>query len=149
LGCKKDDVKPVVKPKHEFLVRSDKVVSFTAGKLRSSLSAISLSSLLVNDVTFIRLPYKPNTKTGHYGNPAWWDFPRHGSCSEVAFNTCTIASLCRGPYGAAAQQYRIHAVRWVGFSLGFNCWLAPDLIGFGSFDLGPYLYFVEEATASA
>src|SRR5258705_4485937 len=60
-GCKKDDVTPV-KPQNEFLVGSEKVVAYTAKELKSSLSAISLSSLLVNDVDVYKITYKTTYK---------------------------------------------------------------------------------------
>lgn len=147
-GCKKDDVNPVVKPQPEFLLGSDKVVAYTASELRTSLSAISLSSLLVNDVTLYKITYKTKyknqdiTASGLVGLPT-----TTAAVPMVSFQHGTIASYSEAP--TALPTNSIEFKLYAGLaSLGFIA-VAPDLVGFGSSTSVLHPYFVEEATASA
>ncbi len=146
-GCKKDDVAPA-KPQNEFLVSSEKVVSFTAAELRASLSAISLSSLLVNDVVLYKITYTTRYKSQDITASGLVGLPKTtGPVPMVSFQHGTIASHSEAPTALANNSTELTLYAGLA-SLGFIA-VAPDLIGFGSSSSVLHPYYVEEATASA
>src|SRR6266850_154083 len=147
VGCKKDDVKPL-KPQNEFLVGSEKVVAFTAHELRSSLSAISLSSLLEDDVVLYKITYKTRYKNLDITASGLVGLPKSAAAvAMVSFQHGTIASHSEAPTELPNNSIEFELYAGLA-SLGFIA-VAPDLIGLGSSSSVLHPYFVEEATASA